>query len=111
MGAGAQFYPSYQFRDCFITIENDVMIAPNLSIFGAGHPIDSPLDTHVAGPVLIREQAYIGGNVTIRYGVTIGKGAVIAMGAVVVKDVPDLAIVGGNPAKIIGWRENDQDQL
>lgn len=103
LGAGATFYPSYQFKDCYISIEQNVMIAPNLTIFGAGHPTDSPLDTHIAGDVVIREGAYVGGNVTIRYGVTIGRNSVIAMGSVVVKDVPENAIVGGNPAKIIGW--------
>ena len=107
LGAGATMYPSYQYRDCYITIENNVMIAPNLTVYGAGHPSDSPLDTHVAGQVVIRENAYIGGNVTIRYGVTIGRGAVVAMGSVVVKDVPDFAIVGGNPARVIGQRDAD----
>lgn len=104
IGAGAQFYPSYQFKDAFICIEDNVMIAPNLTIFGAGHPVESPLDSHVAESVTIKSKAYIGGNVTIRYGVTVGEGAVVAMGSVVAKDVPSFAIVGGNPAKQIGER-------
>jgi acetyltransferase-like isoleucine patch superfamily enzyme len=104
IGAGAQFYPSYQIKDAYISIEENVMIAPNLTVFGAGHPVGSPLDTHVSGSVTIKANAYIGGNVTIRYGVTVGEGAVVAMGSVVVKDVPSFAIVGGNPAKQIGQR-------
>lgn len=110
IGAGAQFYPSYQIKDAYISIEENVMIAPNLTVFGAGHPVDSPLDAHIAESVTIKADAYIGGNVTIRYGVTVGKGAVVAMGSVVVKDVPDYAIVGGNPAKQIGQR-NPADSL
>lgn len=56
----------------------------------------------------IGNDVWIGHNVCIQEGVTIGNGAIIAMGAVVVKDVPDYAIVAGVPAKIIGWRFNEQ---
>lgn len=55
------------------------------------------------GPVIIKDMAWIGFNCTILKGVTIGKGAVVAAGSVVTKDVPDFAIVGGNPAKIIKY--------
>jgi acetyltransferase-like isoleucine patch superfamily enzyme len=101
LGRGCQIYPSYQFKDVYVSIGDRVMAAPNLTIFGAGHPVDSPLDKHSAEPVVIESDVYIGGNVTIRYGVTIGKGSIVAAGSVVVKDVPSGAIVGGNPAKII----------
>lgn len=107
LGRGCQVYPSYQYPDVFVVIEDDVMAAPNLTIFGAGHPIDDPLESHIAGNVVIKKGAYIGGNVTIRYGVTVGEGAVIAAGAVVVKDVEPWTIVGGNPAKPIGVRPRD----
>jgi len=52
----------------------------------------------------IGNDVWIGHNVCIQESVTIGNGAIIAMGAVVIKDVPDYAIVAGVPAKIIGWR-------
>ena len=48
----------------------------------------------------------IGPNVCIIGAITIGKGAVIGAGAVVVKDVPENAIVAGNPAKVIGMNNN-----
>lgn len=111
IGGGAKFFPSYQIKDAFIVIEDNVMIAPNLCIFGAGHPTDNPLNQHVADQVLIKMGAYIGGNVTIRYGVTIGTGAVVAAGSVVVKDVPDYQIVGGNPAKVISSRNQENGFL
>lgn len=101
IGRGAQIYPSYQYKDVFITIKDNVMIAPNLTIFGAGHPVGDPLNSHVAAPVTIEENVYIGGNVTIRYGVTVGEGAIIAAGSVVVSDVGEKEIFGGNPAKLI----------
>lgn len=53
------------------------------------------------GPVVIKDNVWIGDKATILPGVTIGEGAVIAANAVVTKDVPAYSIVGGNPAKII----------
>lgn len=106
IGRGAQIYPSYQFKDMYIVFEDNVMVAPNLTIFGAGHPIDDPLEKHIGEEVVIGRGAYIGGNVTIRYGVTIGAGAVIASGAVVVKDVAPGDVVGGNPARVLKSRNH-----
>lgn len=52
---------------------------------------------------LVKEGASIGANATIVCGNTIGKSAFIGAGSVATKDVPDFALVVGNPAKIIGW--------
>ena len=52
---------------------------------------------------LVKEGASIGANATIVCGHTIGKHAMIGAGAVVTKDVPDYALVVGNPGKIVGW--------
>jgi acetyltransferase-like isoleucine patch superfamily enzyme len=56
-----------------------------------------------SAPVLIKRKAWIGFNVIILKGVTIGEGAVVGAGSVVTRDVPDYAVVGGNPAKIIKY--------
>ncbi len=54
--------------------------------------------------VEIGDFVWFGTDVTVCGNVKIGTGAIVAMGAIVVKDVPDYAIVGGNPAKILKYR-------
>ncbi len=60
----------------------------------------------VEKPIVIKDFVWAGHGVTIIGGITIGEGAILAAGSVVVKDVPDMAIVGGNPAKVIKMRNH-----
>lgn len=85
-----------------ITIEDEVLIGPKVSLITENHPLD-PKERKglTAKPIHIKKNAWIGANATILPGVTIGKNAVVAAGAVVSKDVPDNTIVGGIPAKFI----------
>ncbi len=73
-----------------ITIEDNVMLAPKVSLLSEGHPI-SPNDrgSLVPGHMHIKKGAWIGAGATILPGVTIGENSVVAAGAVVSKDVPD----------------------
>ena len=85
-----------------ITIEDNVLIAPKVSLLSEGHPISlNERQSLVPGHIHIKKNAWIGAGATILPGVTIGENAVVAAGAVVSKDVPTNAIVGGVPAKII----------
>jgi chloramphenicol O-acetyltransferase type B len=71
--------------------------------------VSIPYDkTKITKPVIIKDCVWIGHGAIICPGVTIGEGAIIAAGAVVTKDVPDCAIVGGNPAKILKYRDTNQ---
>ena len=85
-----------------ITIEDNVLIAPKVSLLSEGHPV-SPESRHclIPGHIHIKKNAWIGARATILPGVTIGENAVVAAGAVVSKDVPANTVVGGIPAKII----------
>ena len=85
-----------------ITIEDGVFIAPKVSLLTEGHPL-SPESRHslTVGRIHIKKNAWIGANATVTQGVAIGENAVVAAGAVVTKDVPDNAVVGGIPAKVI----------
>ena len=104
---GENFYSNY---NCImldvgkITIGKNVMFAPNVSIYTAGHPVhpDSRNSGYEYGmPVTIGDNVWIGGSVVINPGVTIGNNVVIGSGSVVTKDIPDNVIAVGNPCRII----------
>nr|WP_315197205.1 sugar O-acetyltransferase [uncultured Flavobacterium sp.] len=85
-----------------ITIEDNVLIGPKVSLLTEGHPTAIE-DRHslIPKPILIKKNAWIGANATILQGVTIGENSIVAAGAVVSKDVPDNTIVGGIPARFL----------
>lgn len=88
----------------YVTFGDNVYLAPHVSIYTAGHPIDASIrntDVEYAKPVTIGSNVWIGGNVVINPGVTIGSNVVIGSGSVVVKDIPSNSVAVGNPCKVI----------
>ena len=85
-----------------ITIDDNVMLAPKVSLLSEGHPVAvNDRQTLTAGRIHIQRGAWIGAGAIILQGVTIGENAVVAAGAVVSNDVPANTVVGGIPAKHI----------
>ena len=83
-----------------ITIEDDVMIAANVSLLTNNHdPYERQILT--CKPVLIKQGAWIGAGATILPGITVGRYAIVGAAAVVTHDVPDYAVVVGSPAKVV----------
>ncbi len=79
-----------------------MIITQNHNYEGKEIPYDS---TYVCKAVTIDDCVWFGNRVLVVGNVNIGEGAIIAAGAVVTKDVPPLAIVGGNPARILKYRD------
>jgi acetyltransferase-like isoleucine patch superfamily enzyme len=93
-----------------ISIGNDCMIGPSVLIRAADHRFDKLSELircqgHNPGKIIIEDNCWIAGHVTITRNVTIGSGSVIGANSVVTKDIPRNSIAAGNPAKVIRSRE------
>lgn len=104
------------FVDCnTIEIGNNVLIASNVQIYTATHPVEmqerlvegwvenetTPFFRTYAQPVKIADNVWIGGGVIILPGITIGKNSVIGAGSVVTKSIPENSVAFGNPCRVV----------
>jgi acetyltransferase-like isoleucine patch superfamily enzyme len=89
-----------------LTIGANVSISPECYLITASHDPHSPTFAGATKPVavIIEDFVWLGVRAMVLPGVTIGRGAVVGAGAVVSRDVPPMAIVVGNPARVIGHR-------
>ncbi len=111
MGNNSNIGP-YNYIGCSgkITIGNNVMLAPRVSIYAENHVFDHPeiliRDQGVEKKeVIIEDDCWIAANSILLAGVTIGKGSVVAAGSVVTENVPPYSVVAGVPAKWIKSRK------
>lgn len=96
-----------------IVIGNNVLIAPNVQIYTAFHPLNfaqrfSKENNHLkiqSLPVFINDNTWIGGGSIILPGVIIGENVVIGAGSIVTQNIPDNTIAYGNPCRVV--RTND----
>ncbi len=86
-----------------VTLEDNVFCGPSCVFTNVVNPRSSIPRKKEILPTLVRENVTIGANATILCGITIGRFAFIGAGAVVTKDVPDYALIYGNPASQHGW--------
>jgi len=95
-----------------ITTKDNVIIGPKCTIWTLNHNYNNakylPYDeVEILDEVIIEQNVWIGLNVSIVPGISIGEGAIIGMSSVIVKDVPPLAVVAGNPAKVVSYRDEE----
>ncbi|OOO10953.1 Maltose/galactoside acetyltransferase [Aspergillus oryzae] len=99
---------------CLVTIGERVLFGPNVSIYGATHPMDPAVRRGLEGPeagkeVHVEDDVWIGGSVIILAGVRIGRGSTVGAGSVVTRDVPPFHFAAGNPARVIKKIETSMD--
>lgn len=98
-----------------VTIGKDVMMAANCAFIASNHNtkrLDIPMNQQggTNAPIVIGDDVWICYGSIVCAGVTIGNGAIVAAGAVVTKDVPPYAVVGGVPARVLRYR-NDEGKI
>ncbi|MFD1442000.1 sugar O-acetyltransferase [Lacticaseibacillus hegangensis] len=104
---GKNFYANYDpilLDVAPITIGDNVMLGPRVSLLTPTHPIDAGVRNsglEYAKPITIGDNVWFGGGCIVLPGVTIGSNVVVGAGAVVTKDVPDAVVVVGNPAQVL----------
>ena len=107
ISVGNNFYANFDciiLDVCSVDIGENVMFAPRVCIYTAGHPIDADIRNsglEFGRKVKIGDNVWIGGSTVINPGVTIGNNVVIGSGSVVTKDIPDNVIAVGNPCKVL----------
>lgn len=102
IGNNVKIQNNVSVYDC-VTLEDDVFCGPSMVFTNVYNPRSAVSRKEEYRKTLVKKGATIGANATIICGVTIGKHAFIGAGSVVTKDVPDFALMAGNPARQIGW--------
>lgn len=104
-------FANFRFKNAKINIGDDCLIARNVTILTQSYEIDYKeeisLDNMIVKNINIGNNVLLGGNVVIMPGVSIGNNSVVGAGSVVTKDIGDLEVWAGAPAKFIRKRKTD----
>ena len=92
-------------------VEDDVFLGPSCVLTNVTNPRSQVSRRGLYERTLLRRGATVGANATLVCGITLGRYAFVAAGSVVTKDVPDYALVAGNPARPMGWMSRHGHRL
>lgn len=104
---GNHFYANFNLTvvdDATVTIGDNVMIAPNVTLATAGHPIDPEIRAtgqQFSLPIVIEDNVWLGMGVMVNPGVVIGRNSVIGAGSVVTKSIPADVVAAGVPCRVL----------
>lgn len=111
------FGKNFTMHNRILIVDDYLMMGEDVLFLGGGHGFDRtdiPMgrqDSKEKTPLFIAGDVWIGARVVVLPGCKrIGHGAIIGAGSIVTKDVPDYAIMGGNPAKILKYRKDTESQ-
>lgn len=93
-----------------IEIEDDVFVGPNVTFTNDTYPRSKQYQSYYP-KTIVKKSVSIGANATILAGITIGDFAMIGAGAVITKNVPNYALMYGNPATLKGWVDEKGNKL
>jgi len=102
VGAGVKIQNNVSVYDG-VTLEDAVFCGPSVVFTNVINPRSHISRKHEFRPTLVRHGATLGANATILCGLTIGRFAFVGAGAVVTRDIPDFALIMGNPGRQQGW--------
>ncbi len=115
---GKNFYANYNLvvLDADdITIGDNVVLGPNVTLCAATHPIHPDSRTTglsfpiITAPIVIEDDVWLGAGVTVLPGVTIGRGSVVGAHSLVTRDIPPMSVAAGTPCRVIR-PINEQDR-
>lgn len=96
--------------DCYnvamVTLEEDAIVSQYGYLCTASHDVHNADFTLITAPIKLGSKSWVCAKAMVCFGVTLGEGSVAALGSVVIKPVKPWSIVGGNPAREIGIRQN-----
>ena len=94
-----------------VSCEDDVFLGPSMVFTNVNNPRSAVIRKHEYRKTIVKQGASIGANATIVCGNNIGKYAFIGAGSVITKEIPDYALVVGNPGRQIGWMSEHGERL
>lgn len=114
---GKNFFANYNctmIDTARIRIGDNCQMAPNVSLYTAGHPIypDTRNSAYEYGKaIIIGDNVWLGGNSVVCPGIHIGSNSVIGAGSVVTKDIPEWCVAAGNPCRVIRKITKEDERL